>query len=255
DAEPIPNQKKPAVRRIPQGDCEHPAEAIDGLLAPLFVRVDDDFRVAVRAERVTSGLEVAANVGEVVDLAVEDDPDRPVFVGERLIARREVDDAQAPMTQADALAEVVAVRVGPAMRDGRRHRRQPIAIDRLRVIELQLAGDSAHVRMRRTAAGGRRRHRAAPARSDTRARMPRPSRRTNIVLRLRRAPRRPDARRAPGSPSAATRDRRARTYFRAARGGRSGRSPRARGCRRPTTRRWEARTPSLPATRSEIPPI
>ena len=38
----------------------------------------------------------------VVDLAIEGDPNRPVFIGHRLAAvRREIDDAQATVTEAD----------------------------------------------------------------------------------------------------------------------------------------------------------
>ena len=63
--------------------------------------MDDHLGVAVRAEAVPARLELGADVGEVVDLAVEDDPDRAVLVGERLIAGREIDDAQAAMPEAD----------------------------------------------------------------------------------------------------------------------------------------------------------
>ena len=45
------------------------------------------------------GLELGAQVRVVVDLAVEDDLDRAVFVAERLRSRREVDDAQPPVPE------------------------------------------------------------------------------------------------------------------------------------------------------------
>ena len=51
----------------------------------------------------------------VVDLAVEDDPDRSVLVRHRLLAVLEIDDAQPPHAEADALAEIDALVVGPAM--------------------------------------------------------------------------------------------------------------------------------------------
>ena len=48
-------------------------------------------------------LELGPQRGVVVDLAVEDDPDRPVLVGHRLVAGgREVDDRQAAMAERDA---------------------------------------------------------------------------------------------------------------------------------------------------------
>ena len=67
-------------------------------------------------------VELRSHLGEVVDLAVEDDPDRAVLVAERLIAGRQIDDAEPPVAEADAGADVEAVRVGAAMRDRRGHR-------------------------------------------------------------------------------------------------------------------------------------
>ena len=64
--------------------------------------MDDDFGVRVGAERVTAREQFGADLGEVVNLAVEDDLDRAVLVRERLIARGQIDDAQAPMAEADA---------------------------------------------------------------------------------------------------------------------------------------------------------
>src|SRR5262249_23617288 len=65
-------------------------------------------------------------------------------VGHRLIAGREIDDAQAPLAEADAVADVEAVRVGPSMREHRRHRGEPPAVDRPLRIEIELACDAAH---------------------------------------------------------------------------------------------------------------
>src|SRR6266850_2129790 len=47
--------------------------------------------------------ELGAQLAEVVDLAVEHDPDGTVLVVDRLMAGREIDDAQAPHAERDAL--------------------------------------------------------------------------------------------------------------------------------------------------------
>jgi hypothetical protein len=52
---------------------------------------------------------------EVVDLAVEDDDDRAVFVEQRLLPRSDVNDRQALMSETDARLKVHAALVGPAM--------------------------------------------------------------------------------------------------------------------------------------------
>jgi hypothetical protein len=50
---------------------------------------------------VTERLELATQLDVVVDLSVEHDPDRAVFIRHRLGATLEVDDAQPPVTQDD----------------------------------------------------------------------------------------------------------------------------------------------------------
>ena len=103
-----------------------------------------------------------ADLGEVVDLAVEDDPDRAVLVAERLIAGREVDDAQPAVAEADAAVEIVAAGVGTAVRDGVGHRHQPRAIDRVCRVEVESSCNPAHVQIPAACARcARRRCRAA----------------------------------------------------------------------------------------------
>ena len=86
------------------------------------------FGVAVGAEAVAGAFEPAAQLAEVVDLAVEDDPDRAVFVGHRLMPAGQVDDRQPPMAQGHArrgfparlraeAGGVDALVVRPAMRE------------------------------------------------------------------------------------------------------------------------------------------
>ena len=58
---------------------------------------------------------------EVVDLAVEDDPDRAVFVGDRLVTPRAVDDGEAAHGEADAPVQMAPVLVRPPVADGLAH--------------------------------------------------------------------------------------------------------------------------------------
>src|SRR5262249_59821643 len=107
---------------------EHAAEPVDRTIAPLLVRVNDHFSVGMRPEPVAVPLEIETDLPEVVDLAVEHGPDRPVFVRERLIAGCEIDDAQAAVAKADAGADVEAVGVGTTVCDRGRHRLPPVPI-------------------------------------------------------------------------------------------------------------------------------
>ena len=60
---------------------EGDAEVILHSWAELFVEVDDRLCVAVSTKAVTLALEIAAQLAIVVDLAVEHDPNRPIFIG------------------------------------------------------------------------------------------------------------------------------------------------------------------------------
>jgi hypothetical protein len=51
----------------------------------------------------------------VVDLAVEDHPDGPVLVCHGLLAAIEVDDAEPPHAQSDAVANIDALLIGSSM--------------------------------------------------------------------------------------------------------------------------------------------
>jgi hypothetical protein len=57
----------------------------------------------------------------VIQLAIEDDYDRPVFVGERLVPAGKVDDAQAAHPQPEPIFDEGAPIVGSPVSDGVAH--------------------------------------------------------------------------------------------------------------------------------------
>ena len=57
--------------------------------------MNDAFSVGVGIKRVASLFEIVAKLFEVINLSVKHDPDRFVFVMNRLMPTREVDDAKA----------------------------------------------------------------------------------------------------------------------------------------------------------------
>ena len=65
----------------------------------------------------------------VVDLAVLDDGRAAVLVRDRLVARVEVDDREPSRREPDAAVDERAFRVGAAMPERRRHRREAVAVD------------------------------------------------------------------------------------------------------------------------------
>src|SRR5258705_11389779 len=85
------------------------------------VGVEDDFGVGASSKSVPEALEPRPERLEVVDLPVLDGPDGSVLVGQRLVARLEIDDAQAADAEGHRLAQVRALVVRSAALQGPGH--------------------------------------------------------------------------------------------------------------------------------------
>ena len=107
DPEAVPREHEPPPARVPDRDGEHPAQALCELFAVLFVEMEHHFGVAVRPEVMSGALQLVAQLAVVVDLTVLDDVEGAVLVGDRLVARLEVDDRETPRGEGDvAVAEL-----------------------------------------------------------------------------------------------------------------------------------------------------
>src|SRR5215468_7801386 len=69
----------------------------------------------------------AAQLAVVVDLPVEDDPDRAVFVRDRLASSGQINDREAAHAHRDARLDVMTFTVRPAVLDHATHPRDQIA--------------------------------------------------------------------------------------------------------------------------------
>ena len=121
DAVGIAREHEMPGSRIPERDRPLPVEALEGGGAPLLPRVDDDFGVAAGAEAVAERFELGAQLDVVEDLAVEDDPERLVLVGERLLPAGQIDDRQPGMRQAGPVVAIGAELVRAAVPERARH--------------------------------------------------------------------------------------------------------------------------------------
>jgi hypothetical protein len=85
----------------------------------------------------------------VVELTVLSRPDGPVFVGERLMATRDVHDGQAPRAECDAVAEMRSPVVWPAVRHDVRHSVEHLSRDRVApsAVDSNSSADSAHIEL------------------------------------------------------------------------------------------------------------
>ena len=93
DPEPVAGQRQAARLAIPERDREHAVEPAQRRQeTPIGAGLEHDFGVALATEGDAVGFEFRTQVGEIVDLAVEDDDDRAILVCYRLPAPRQVDD-------------------------------------------------------------------------------------------------------------------------------------------------------------------
>ena len=144
DPEPVARQQQSPPRPVPDRKREHAAEPLEGAISPLLVGVEDRFSVAARLVAVSGRLEESPDLRVVVDLAVENDPDAVVLVGQRLLTRGEIDDAETAMGQAGDLIAVQAGFVGSTVGDDVAHDRQLSDLARRQPIGGDDASDAAH---------------------------------------------------------------------------------------------------------------
>src|SRR6187431_3214878 len=132
-AKPVARQKKPGLRLVPDREREHAVEAERQLGAPLFVAMDEDFRIRViRVKAMTAVFQQSPQFDVVVDFAVEDDADGLILVPHWLCATADIDDGKATMTEENAIAlvNVIAVSVRAAMGQRIRHGRDDRLVSR-----------------------------------------------------------------------------------------------------------------------------
>src|SRR5205823_4518683 len=102
--QPIATEEQAPAASIPQREGEHAVERIDEVGAAIFVEVDQTLGVGVGGKDVAARHQLSAQLAIIVNLAVEDELDGSVLVGDGLAAAVEVDDRQA--AHADGAAGV-----------------------------------------------------------------------------------------------------------------------------------------------------
>ena len=146
DPQAVACQHRPPLATVPEREAEHPAELPRKLGARVFVEVRDDLGVAAGQKRMAAAFQPGPDLAVVVELPVLHGPDPPVFVGDGLVAALDVDDAESAHPESDAVGQIRAAVVGPAVRHDVRH-----PVERLRgdhgtrfPAQLDDSADSAH---------------------------------------------------------------------------------------------------------------
>jgi hypothetical protein len=121
DAQSVARKKDPAQSLVIESKGEHAAQVLHAINSVFFVRVHNYFGIGVRTEAVPAGFKTLAQFLKVVDLPVEDDPDRTILVGNRLLSTFHVDDAEPPHAKGDVPCGQYALIVRPAMKNAGAH--------------------------------------------------------------------------------------------------------------------------------------
>ena len=93
----------------------------DAVFPVLFVRMNDGFGVRVGREFVPFLFQLFPKFRVVVYFPIEDDPDTPILVGNRLVSCLEVNDLEAPHSETDIAVQKEAFIVRAPVREGIGH--------------------------------------------------------------------------------------------------------------------------------------
>ncbi len=155
DAEAVACQDESATTLVPDGEGELTPQMLEQLVLVFFPEMRDQLRVAVGGEAMPSRFQSRLELGIVEQLAVEDDDDAAVLVGDRLAAVRQADDAEAAIGETEPVGLEVSVVVGAAVNHGVRHATQAAERNGPVATEIDDTGDATH----RIGVSGRRRFR------------------------------------------------------------------------------------------------
>src|SRR5262249_33281835 len=96
-------------------------------------------------EAMAPTLQLCPQLGEVVDLSIEDPPDGLLGIRHRLVATRQIDDREPAEAETERACIQIAFVVRAAMGNGARHRFHVARHDAAAVSEVELPADSAHI--------------------------------------------------------------------------------------------------------------
>src|SRR5579863_5953265 len=144
DAIAIARQKQALLLAIPECKGKHAVEALECPDAPGGERIQNDLGVRGGAKPIPERLKFGSQLAKVVDLAVVTEHVTMVSVDHRLLSgRREINDGQTTMPEADVALDPVSLAVRAAMRHRIGHAAQADRRNRRRV-QVNHSSDATH---------------------------------------------------------------------------------------------------------------
>jgi hypothetical protein len=117
---------------------------IDAIIPELLICVDDRFGIGIAAEDMPFCDEHIPEFTEVINLAVEGDPDSAVFVGHRLMSGRgKIDDAESSLSKCRGAIGVDPCIIRSPVHEPIAHPRQRVTIRRA-AIQVNDSGYATH---------------------------------------------------------------------------------------------------------------
>src|SRR2546429_3082978 len=96
DPKAVTRQQEPPLALIPHSESKHPAQVLNALFAELLIKMNDYFSVACGRKSMPPAFKLFSERLVVINFAVEDSHDSPVFVVYWLLSSIQIDDAEPP---------------------------------------------------------------------------------------------------------------------------------------------------------------
>ena len=118
DAHAVAGEQQAFLGGLPEGQREHAAEALEAGGVPLQQAAEDHFGVATGVETMAQRFKLPAQLGVIVDFAVEDQHGGAIVGGHGLLSAGEIDNLQADGAEGDIGRVIDVLLVGAAMNQG-----------------------------------------------------------------------------------------------------------------------------------------
>src|SRR5579875_3192741 len=113
DAQTIACQQQAPALFIENRKGKHASQLMDAIGAVFLIEMYNHFGIGVGIKMMTFAFKLRTQFGEVVNLSVEDNPDRLILVLNRLAAASHVNNAQSPHSTADWPSHVKSLIIRP----------------------------------------------------------------------------------------------------------------------------------------------
>src|SRR5262249_37826942 len=121
DAQPVARDEERLFFAVPDGECEHAPKVVNAFASMLFVEVNNRFCIRIGPVSVAALLESLTQLRMVINFAIEDDPNGPIFVAEGLVSAGDVNNAEPAHPDGGWAVGIYAFIVWAAVRHGGAH--------------------------------------------------------------------------------------------------------------------------------------